>query len=222
MNMAKQSWRVCLWARVSLACFVSFRTALNKLPPGIVHWKMNTFFPALQLFFESGLSCWIEGSQLPGALVGLDSALRFRLTDLTHEEDGRLVNTILPERKSASASSIRILEAIVASRKSIAVKETHRFVEARPVTTIAQEQHIVVGLRLEGMESMCYVWAKLPGTTVGVAGRMWGHVRIAGMREDVAIPFVRFPQTDGQLGAESKVVLKESMVDPKLQGHPTI
>ncbi|KAK7191666.1 hypothetical protein DPSP01_008108 [Paraphaeosphaeria sporulosa] len=188
----------------------------------IVHWTMNQFFPAVQLFFESGLSCWIEGSQLPGACIGLDSALRFRLTDIAHAEDGCLINTILSKRDSASDPSIRILEATVANRKSIAVKETHQFVEARPVTTIAQEQHIVVGLRLEGMESMGYVWARLPSTTVGVASRMWGHVRIAGMRIDIPVPFVRFPQTGIKPGAQSKVVLKESVIDPKLRGHPTI
>lgn len=183
---------------------------------------MNTFFPAIQLFFESGLSCWIEGSHFPGALVGLDASLRFRLTDLTHEEDGRLVNGVLPKPKTAAASSIRILEATVAYRKSIAVKETHQVSEARPVTTIAEEQHIVVGLRLEGMKSVGYVWAKLPVSTVGVAGRMWGHVRVAGMRNDVPVPFARFPQSVVKLGAGSKVVVKESMADPKLRGHPTI
>lgn len=197
-------------------------TATLTTLAGIVHWTMNTFFPALQLFFESGLSCWIEGSQLPGAFVGLDLALRFRLTDLTHEEDGSLVNTILPKRDITSASAIRILQATVACRNSIAVKETHQFLDARPVTTIAQEQHIVVGLRLEGMASMGYVWAKIPGTTVGVAGRMWGHVRIAGMKNDVPVPFVRFPRTGAKLGAESNVVMKESMINPKLQGRPTI
>lgn len=85
------------------------------------------------------------------------------------------------------------------------------------MTTIAQEQHIAVGLRLEGMTSMGYVWAKLPRATVGVAGRMWGHVRIAGMKDDVPIPFVRFPQTAIKPAAEATVVVKKSMVDPKLK-----
>ncbi|KAF2442189.1 hypothetical protein P171DRAFT_63077 [Karstenula rhodostoma CBS 690.94] len=196
------------------------KTVLASMLVGecIVHWTMNTFFPALQLFLESGLSCWIEGSQLPGAFVGLDPALRFRLTDLTHEEDGSIINTILPTRNTTPASSIRILEATVASRESIAVKGTHQVL----LTTIAQEQHVVVGLRLEGMASMGYVWARVPDTAVGVAGRMWGHVRIAGMRNDVPVPFVRFPQTGVKPGAESEVVLKESMVNPKLQTRPTI
>ncbi|KAJ4345426.1 uncharacterized protein N0V89_011556 [Didymosphaeria variabile] len=188
----------------------------------IVHWTMNTFFPALQLFFASGLSCNIEGSQLPDAFVGLDPALRYRLTDLTHEEDGRLTNTIVPKRTAAKAPSILILEATVACRKSIAVKETHQMASARPITTIAQEEHIVVGLRLEGMASMGYIWAKLPQATVKVAGRMWGHVRIAGLKDDVPVPFVRFPQTGVKPGGEATVVLKESMVDPRLRGRPVI
>jgi hypothetical protein len=183
---------------------------------------MNTFFPAIQLFFASGLSCWIEGSQLPDAFVGLDPALRYRLTDLTHEEGGSLTNTILPKRSAATASSIRILEATVACRKSIAVKATHQVSSARQVTTIAQEQHIVVGLRLEGMTSIGYVWARLPRATVGVAGRMWGHVRIAGLRDDIPLPFLRFPQTGVKPGAEARVVLKESLVNPKLKGRPII
>jgi hypothetical protein len=69
---------------------------------------------------------------------------------------------------------------------------------------------------------MGYVWAKLPRTTVGVAGRMWGHVRIAGLRDDIPVPFVRFPQTGVKPGAEARVVLKESIVDPKLQRRPVI
>ncbi|KAL1603663.1 hypothetical protein SLS60_005251 [Paraconiothyrium brasiliense] len=188
----------------------------------IVHWTMNTFFPSLQLFFASGLSCNIEGSHLPDASIGLDPALRYRLTDLMHEEDGRLTNTIVPKRTPTKVPSILILEATVAGRKSIAVKETHQIASARPITTIAQEEHIVVGLRLEGMASMGYVWAKLPQATVKVAGRMWGHVRIAGLKDDVPVPFVRFPQTGVKAGGDAAVVLKESMVDPQLRGRPII
>ncbi|KAF1975122.1 hypothetical protein BU23DRAFT_552545 [Bimuria novae-zelandiae CBS 107.79] len=137
----------------------------------IIYWTMNTFFPTLHLFFESGRSCNIEGTHLPGARVGLDPTLRSRLTDLTHEEDGRLVNTIIP-KKLVPRPSIRILEAKVACRYSIAVKETHQVRSGRPVTTIVEEQHVAIGLRLQGMTSMAYVWAKVPRSTVEVAGRM--------------------------------------------------
>lgn len=176
---------------------------------------MNTFFPCLHLFFENGLSVQIDGSQLPDAVLGLDPELRSRLTDVTHEEEGSLMNTIIPQK--LKVPSIRILVATVACRRSIAVKETHQILSARPVTTIVGEDHAVVGLQLEGMKSIAYIWARLPSTVVPVAGRMWGNVRIGGIRDDIPIPFVGFPEANVKPGQKSAVVLKDSMVAPKLR-----
>ena len=65
---------------------------------------------------------------------------------------------------------------------------------------------------------MAYVSARVPGEEVEVAGRMWGHVRVAGMRNDVPVPFWRFPVTGVRPGQEARVVVKESMVREDLRG----
>lgn len=185
---------------------------------------MNTFFPTLQLFFESGLSCTIDGGRLSDAAVDLDPKLRFRLTDCTHEEDGLLVKTPLPEKFVGPTPSIGILEAVIGQRTSIAVK----YVKPKPPeingllsppqlqATIVQEVHMVVGLRLEGMDRMEFVWAKTSFPTTPIADRTWGDVRIAGLRDDIPVPFFGFPQKQTKAGGEAVVVTKKSMVkEPK-------
>jgi hypothetical protein len=175
---------------------------------------MNTFFPTLQLFFQSGRSCTIEGARLSDAEVGLDPMLRFRLTDLTHEEDGRLIRTTLPEKFVGSTPSVAILDATVAWRTSIVVKQdTPKGTSNRPSTGpnafIIEEQHMVVGLRLQGMKHMAYVWTQAPTAS---GHKTWGNMRIAGLRDDVPTPSFGFPRDYTKLGGEVMVVQKESMI----------
>ena len=183
--------------------------------PGITHWTLNTFFPSLHLFFASGHSVHIEGSFLASSLVGLDAPLRHRLTSLTYEENGLLTRTIVPA-KFQPTPSIRILEATVGVRTSVAVKESARVESSRPLTSIAEETHVVVGLRLQGMQEVGYVWARRPVALVGREESMWGHVRVAGWRGDVPVPVVGFPQ-EGKPGARVRVVKKGSMVARKVR-----
>ncbi|KAJ4288156.1 hypothetical protein N0V90_012173 [Kalmusia sp. IMI 367209] len=191
------------------------KTAQANLLVGerIVYWTTGTFFPTLQLFFASGLSCTIDGSELADAFIGLDPTLRHRLTDITHEEDGHLVNTIMAERFAANSSSIGILEATLAGRKSISVKNIQRISSSQPQTAIYHEVHLVVGLRLEGMKNMGYVWARVPRPIVNEGIRVWGHVRVAGLRKDVPVPFVGFPQKHVKPGEGATVVEKGSMIN---------
>ena len=182
----------------------------------IVYWTMNTFFPALQLFFESGLSCTIDGARLPDATLGLDPKLRFRLTDCTHEEDGRIFKTTLPDKFASSGTGLVIREACIAQRTSIAVKlagphnRTHSLPSVN-LATIAYEVHTVVGLRLEGMKKMAYVWTKAR-TPTGSKDRTWGDVRIASPREDIPTPLLDYPVRTLKPGGQATVVIKHSMI----------
>jgi hypothetical protein len=177
---------------------------------------MNTFFPTLQLFFESGRSCTIDGGSLRGALVGLDPALRFKLTDCAHEEEGRIVNSILPERFAHSGTGLVIQEVIIAQRTSIAVKpayppDSKQWTLRDPLQTeITTEVHTVIGLKLRGMDKTAYIWAmaKVPS-----GGRVWGDVRIAGLRDDAPIPSIFFPGNNTKPGAQRAVVIKDSLIE---------
>lgn len=182
----------------------------------IIYWTMNTFFPTLQLFFESGLSCTIEGTRLPSAAIGLDPRLRFRLTDCTHDEDGRLTKSTLPEKFARWGTGLVIKEAIIARRRSITVKpakppDSAYSSPGPPLSTIVQESHIVIGLRLEGMSKMAYVWVKV-NTPSETENRIWGDVRIAGLRRDVPAPLLGYPERSIKPGCQKTVVLKDSMI----------
>ncbi|KAF2679281.1 hypothetical protein K458DRAFT_117486 [Lentithecium fluviatile CBS 122367] len=207
-------------SRVNLMRTVEFgKTAHANILVGerIVHWTMNTFFPTLQLFFESGRSCTIEGGQLSNAAVGLDPQLRFRLTDITHEEDGRLIKTTLPEKLVGPSPSIAILEATIACRTSVAVKQTSPeygqvLSPTQPRADILQEKHMVVGLRLEGMKRMGYLWAREATDTPSSGQKTWGDMRVTGLRDDIPVPFFGFPQKKTKFGGEMAVVEKRSMI----------
>jgi hypothetical protein len=180
---------------------------------------LNTFFPTLQLFFESGLSCTIDGSHLPDAIVGLDPLLRFRLTDGTYEEEGRIVKTMRPDKFAQSGVGIAIKEAVIAQRTSIAVKPAHlgngELSRRLPSATVAQETHTVVGLRLEGMSKMNYIWAKRP-TLSSHDAKTWGDVRLSGLRDDVPAPNLGFAMYAVKPGGEVEVVAKKSQVSSRL------
>jgi hypothetical protein len=171
---------------------------------------MNTFFPTLQLFFESGRSCTIDGGHSPGATIGLDPALRFKLTDSTHEEDGRLVKSTLPERFPHSGTGLIIKQALLAQRTSVVTRRVPNSTHVRIVTQV----HTVVGLRLKGMSGMAYVWAKVDAHTES-QDKSWGDVRIAGLRDDVPIPFLCFPERETKPGGRIKVVVKDSLLSGK-------
>lgn len=178
---------------------------------------MNTFFATLQLFFESGLSCTIDGARFPDATVGLDPTLRFRLTDCTHEEDGRITRTVIPEKFASSGTGLVIREACITQRISIAVKpgepeEGAYTSRRRTLAKISRELHTVVGLRMEGMKKMAYVWAKARRPTAS-GDRAWGDVRIAGFRRDIAAPSLGYPERALRPGGQAIVVIKESMIN---------
>lgn len=187
---------------------------------------MNTFFPTLQLFFESGISCTIEGGQLPGALIGLDPELRFRMTDCTHEEDGQIIKTVIPDKFARSGTGLIIREAIIARRTSTAIEA--KLQDCKPAaassspsisfTHIAQDHHIVVGIRLKGMKKMAYVWAKAEHSARD-RDTTWGDVRIAGLSRNVPSPFVGFPGQEIKSGGEIAVVTKISIINRKTLGN---
>ncbi|KAH7069357.1 hypothetical protein FB567DRAFT_416318, partial [Paraphoma chrysanthemicola] len=162
----------------------------------IVYWTMNTFFTTLQLFFASGRSCTIDGSRLPDGVLGLDPELRFRLTECTYEEEGCITKTVQPDKFARSFKGLRIREAVVAQRTSVAIKmnTSQREVQGSPLSAsvIARDVHTVVGLRLDGMKEISYVWVR-SGAVVSQDNRVWGDVRIAGLRNDVAPPVLAFP-----------------------------
>jgi hypothetical protein len=171
---------------------------------------MNTFFPTIQLFFASGRSCTI-GSRLPDAVVGLDPGLRFQLTDCSHEEDGRFFKTMRPDKFAQSSATITIKEATIAQRISITVCPVARDKELRS-STIVQELHTVVGLRLEGMDRMGYIWSRTEPSSDTAMRRTWGDVQLAGLRDDVPVPLIASPQRFLKPGGEMIVVTKDSMI----------
>lgn len=195
---------------------MSARSTFTYRRPEIIYWNMNTFFPTLQLFFESGLSCTIDGGGLPGAIVGMDQNLRFRLTDCMHEVQGRFSKSIVPEKFAHSSASTRILEATFAQRTSVATKP--RASSGRLSTlesqqlNIVQEAHTVVGLRLSGMTDMGYVWTRTEVPSTHGGERQWGDVRLAGLRNDIPAPFLGLPAEWTKPGKELMVVEKGSMI----------
>jgi hypothetical protein len=176
---------------------------------------MNTFFPTLQLFFESGRSCTLDGGRLPGAVVGLDPQLRFRLTDCTHEEDGRLVKSMLSAKFASSVPGILIKEAVVAQRTSMIMGPIKLKGDSPkspfPAMTLSRETHTVVGLKLEGMRDIAYVWAKSDAPS-GRDKRKWGDVRIGSLRDDVPSPLLPFPAHAIQPGCVATLVDKGSQI----------
>ncbi|RAR06795.1 ethyl tert-butyl ether degradation ethd [Stemphylium lycopersici] len=181
----------------------------------IIYWTMNTFFPTLQLFFESGRSCTIDGSRPPDAEIGLDPALRFKLTDCNYEEQGHVFKSILPNRFQHAGTGLVIQEAVLAERTSIALRPIdpsdaeHWATPDRSQLSILEEAHTVVGLRLKGMNGMAYIWAKAKDSS---GGKAWGHVRIAGIRDDVPIPHVWSPEP--KPGTERTVIVNDSIITP--------
>lgn len=194
----------------------NIRGATTNVVAEIVYWSLETFFPTLQLFFESGLSCTIEGGQLPGAKISLDSKLRFRLTDCTHDELGRITRGMLSERFVRSSASIRILEETMAQRTSIAVRPTvsmsHLLSSSSQGMCIVREVHTVIGLRLSGMKEIGYIWAKAEVLSRIAEDRIWGDVRLAGLRDDILVPFLGLAAGFPKLGGELTVVEKRSMI----------
>lgn len=176
---------------------------------------MNSLFPTLQLFFESGLSCTIDGNNLPDTTMGLDPLLRFRLTDCTYEEDGRVFKTTRPDKFVRPWTGILIKEVVLAQRTSVVVKSRESTNE-QPSSQLAgarigQEVHTVVGLLLEGMSAMAFVWAKTEFSAIGRA-RVWGDVRIAGLREDAAAPIFGLPIQAFEPGSAVEVLSKGSQI----------
>jgi hypothetical protein len=178
---------------------------------------MNTFFPTLQLFFESGLSCTLDSSGLPEPIVGLDPPLRFRLTDCTYEENGCIFKTTRPEKFVGPGTGICIEEAIIAQRTSVIVETREAHIEqpspqlAEARARLSQDVHTVIGLRLRGMSTMSFVWAKARSTSV-VGGRAWGNVKIAGLREDTPAPILGLPLWTIKPGGEVAVLSRKSQI----------
>lgn len=77
------------------------------------------------------------------------------------------------------------------------------------------------------MSEMGYVWGRVDGVVelgevvdgeIQGEERRWGNVRVAGMRNDVPVPFVRFPVSGVRKGEEARVVEKGSLVKKELRG----
>ncbi|KAF2187694.1 hypothetical protein K469DRAFT_725172 [Zopfia rhizophila CBS 207.26] len=170
----------------------------------ITGYTVNTFFPALQLFFNSGRAVTIEGGTLRHARIHLDPILRFRLTHLIHEEDGIIYNPI-----TTKPLPIKILEVAIAERESVAAKLRlpmyDKDDEKVKVDGIWVERHVVVGLRLEGIKEMGYVSVC---DDVDEVGRYWGDVRVSGLRGDVPSPFAVLPRMGMRIGGRERLVLK--------------
>lgn len=174
---------------------------------------MNTFFSAIQLFFESGYSCTIDCDPTQNVKIGLDPALRFRMTDCTHEEDGCVTTSILPPKFKKFATGLAIEEAQMVQRTSIALKTLHLgdvplvLPPGFCTSGIVNEKHTVFGLKLKGLEKMAYVWARAEGRH---GQWTWVNVRIHGLRNDVPLP----PESKTKPGAQVTVVVKDSLIGP--------
>ena len=138
------------------------------------------------------------------------------MTDCTHEEQGRITKSVIPEKFARSGASVKILEAAIAQRTSVATRP--RAPQGRLSTAesqdvdLVQEIHTVVGLRLSGMTEMGYVWAKTEVPSAQAGGRQWGDMRLAGLRDDVPAPFLGLPSGLPKPGGELVVVDKGSMI----------
>lgn len=125
---------------------------------------------------------------------------------------------MLPEKFAHSSAGIRILEATVAQRVSIAVKFTAATGQLHSSKSqdmkIVREVHTVIGLRLSGMDKIGYVWAKTESPSSVDGGRMWGDVRLAGLRSDIPAPFLGLPEHLLKAGSELMVVTTGSMIKP--------
>lgn len=72
-----------------------------------------------------------------------------------------------------------------------------------------------MGLRLEGMQKMGYVWARVDSPTLSTNSCTWHDVSVVGLRDDVPVPFVGFPRKNAKMGSRIAVVKKESMMNSK-------
>ncbi|KAF2118202.1 hypothetical protein BDV96DRAFT_488670 [Lophiotrema nucula] len=160
----------------------------------IVHWTMNTFFPTIQLFFASGRSCTIACGQQLNAKIGLDPKLRYRLTDLAHEEEGYVSSSVLPQNLLGARPSIKIVAAELRQRVSVRVRPVETGVRiwstgGHRYSEIVGQIHTVVGLRLDGMNEMAYIWARAEsGAAQAKEEAIWASVWVAGLRDDIPLP----------------------------------
>jgi hypothetical protein len=161
----------------------------------------------------------------------MDNALLTRLTDISHEHNGRVYNSIIPatpSRKGKSCNAeqgIRILESTMARRTSVAVKQV--VVMGARTATIVNEEHFVVGLRLEGMSAMGFVWARVDRHEAGVSVecRTWGDVRVAGLKdvgENAALPYVKGEREGIGMGGGVTVVEKEARAKELGNGYSMV
>ncbi|KAH9873433.1 hypothetical protein IAQ61_004056 [Plenodomus lingam] len=185
----------------------------------IIYWTLGTFSPSLQLFFESGLSCMIDAGRATDAMVGLDEDLRLQLENYTHEENGRIIKTPMPKKFEYAAKGLVIREAVIARRTSAAIKFHHpsdplhvpSSISNSALASIVHEQHTVVGLRVDGMSRMAYVWAKVGSLSKG-RDATWAGVGISGIRNDIPVPFLGHPGECMRPGSEATLVVKESLI----------
>lgn len=77
------------------------------------------------------------------------------------------------------------------------------------------ESHLVIGLRLEGMQKMGFIWARIDSHSSpwGNALGTWADVRVVGLRDDVPAPFIGFPQRNMKMGAQVSVVTQGSIIN---------
>jgi hypothetical protein len=63
------------------------------------------------------------------------------------------------------------------------------------------------------MQKMGYVWAKVDNPSPSTNSRMWHDVSVVGLRDDVPVPFIVFPQRNSTMGSRVGVVRKDSMIN---------
>ncbi|RMZ66774.1 ethyl tert-butyl ether degradation ethd [Pyrenophora seminiperda CCB06] len=175
-------------------------TASRLVNEKIIYWTMNTFFSAIQIFFESGYSCTIETVQIPEIKIGLDPDLRFKMTDCRHEEDGCVTNSILPPQYTHLGTGLLIEKAHITQRTSMALQTSLVEPQLTPI------QHVVFGIKLKGLDKMAYIWGKVKDATLGTT---WVDVKIGGLRNDVPLPLGYFGMKPG---AQTRVVVKNSLI----------
>ena len=129
-----------------------------------------------------------------------------------------MTKTMRPEKFSRSIPGILIKEVVVAQRTSMVMRsaklESNVQFPHPSMVALAQETHTVVGLRLEGMSKMAYIWAAARTTSV-CGDKIWGDVRIASLRDDVPSPLSGFPMQTIKAGGEVTLVAKESRIRRK-------
>ena len=122
-----------------------------------------------------------------------------------------MLKSPLPKKFVGTDPSIRILEAVIADRVSIGTKPISDM-GVHHAVNIACEAHVVIGLKLEGMSNIGYIWSKVDKGSGDRDATTWRDTTVSCLRNDVPAPlFELFPKHTGK-ESQIGVVKKESMM----------